>query len=526
MKMTPLQALTHHVQTRPQSTAFVFHEDVWTYERIASAAARLARAFAAHGVRAGDRVALHMMNRPEMIVAYYACFQLGAIAAPLRTAFTAAELAALLQRLGATLYLGEMNLYHNVASIDEAILPWDRRFVLDAARDGVDVQPWEILFDGADSEPSFAAAESQHPAVLINTSGTTGQPKFVMHSADTLGESVRLIADSWDVSGNDVMIVASSLAHMSGAITSLAWLDIGAPFVLLESFDAEAVLDAFQRYRCTFYHGMPAHYAALLELQLAQPRDLSSLRHCRTAADACPVELQDQVSATFNVPLRNIWAATEVVGSLTYGLKSGPVARVVKGVEIRLIDESGADVPHGEVGELLVRGPNVFIGYWSDTQATEQALKGGWYHTGDLMRRGEGDELWFAARKKDIIIRGGTNISPIEVEQALVACHSAVKEAAVVGVPDPVLGQRVFGFVRLADGAEHTVVPEILDKIAARLAAYKVPEDLRILKAIPRNALGKVDRNMLLTLASDSPKIVVRMTKDKHRIAAHTQRIA
>jgi acyl-CoA synthetase (AMP-forming)/AMP-acid ligase II len=525
MKKTPLQALMHQVQTRPQGTAFVFHEDVWTYERLAAAAARLARAFTARGVKAGDRVALHMMNRPEMIVAYYACFQVGAIAAPLRTAFKAAELVGLLQRLGPALYLGEMNLYHNVDLIHDAILPQDRRFVLDAARDGVDVQPWELLFDGADSAPSLASSELQHPAVLVNTSGTTGQPKFVMHSADTLGETTRLIAESWDVSGNDVVVVASSLAHMSGLITSLAWLEIGAPFVLLESFDAEAVLDAMQRYRCTFYHGMPVHYAALLDLQRAQPRDLSSLRHCHTGADACPVELQDQVSATFNAPLRNLWASTEVVGSLTYGLKPGPVARIVKGAEIRLIDESGADVPHGEVGELLVRGPNVFMGYWNDTRATKQALEGGWYHTGDLMRRGEGDELWFVARKKDIIIRGGTNISPIEVEQALVACHPAVEEAAVVGVPDRVLGQRVFGFVRLADGTENMVLSEILDNVSIRLAAYKVPEKIRVLGEIPRNALGKVDRNTLLTMAA-TPQTVIMMTKGEGRTFARTYRRA
>lgn len=525
MKLTPMQALTHQVRTKPQSTAFVFHEDVWTYERIASEAARLARAFAARGVKAGDRVALHMMNRPEMIVAYYACFQVGAIAAPLRTAFKAAELVGLLQRLGPALYLGEMNLYHNVELIDDAILPQDRRFVLDAARDGVDVQPWELLFDGADGAPSFASSEVQHPAVLVNTSGTTGQPKFVMHTADTLGESISLVADYWDISDNDVMIVATSLAHMSGVITSLALLDIGAPFILFESFDAEAVLDAIQRHHCTVYLGFPVQYAALLELQRAQPRDLSSLRFCLTGGDVCPVELQDQVSSTFTAPLYNIWGATEVVGSLTFGLKFGPVVRVVKDAEIRLIDESGIDVPRGEVGELLVRGPHVFQGYWNDARATQESLKGGWYHTGDLMRRGEGDELWFVARKKDIIIRGGTNISPIEVEEALVACHPAVAEAAVVGVPDRVLGQRVFGFVRLADGAENMVLPAILDNVSVRLAAYKVPEGIRVLNEMPRNALGKVDRNALLTMAS-TPQTVIMMTKREGRTAARTYRRA
>src|ERR1700716_1235973 len=129
------------------------------------------------------------------------------------------------------------------------------------------------------------------------------------------------------------------------------------------------------------------------------------------------------------------------------------------------------------------------------TRAPAESLRGGWYHTGDLMRRGEGDDLWFVSRKKDIIIRGGTNISPLEVEQALVACHPAVEEAAVVGLPDAVLGQRVFGFVKLADGTNDRVVSEILREVATRLATYKVPEGLGILEEMPRNALSNLDRN-------------------------------
>src|SRR6202011_6168824 len=162
--------------------------------------------------------------------------------------------------------------------------------------------------------------------------------------------------------------------------------------------------------------------------QRARPRNLKSLRVCLTGADVCPIDLQERVTSTFGAPLYNIWGATEVVGSLTFGLQPGPVVRIGEGALIRLIDENGADVADDEVGELLIRGANVFDGYWNDPQATAESLKAGWYHSGDLMRRGEGDELWFVSRKKDIIIRGGTNISPVEVEQALVACHPVVEQ--------------------------------------------------------------------------------------------------
>jgi long-chain acyl-CoA synthetase len=502
MKMTPMGALMHQAQTRSKSAAFVFHEDVWTYERLAVAAESLARGLAVRGVGPGDRVALHMMNRPEMIVAYYACFQLGAIAAPLRTAFKFAELAPILQRLKPALYIGEISLYDNVAPIDASILAPGKRFVVNGSFEDHGVQPWEALFDVASNENLSISPASYKPAVLINTSGTTGQPKFVVHTPATLSESIDLIVRQWGFSDDDIMVMPLPMAHMSGLISFLAFIQFGAPFVLLEAFDADNVLDTIERHRCTWCIGFPAQYAALLECQRARPRNLGSLRICLTGADVCPIDLQERVTSTFGTPLYNLWGATEVVGSLTFGLQRGPVVRIAKGAHIRLIDEYGAEVADGEVGELLIRGANVFDGYWNDPQATQESLRAGWYHTGDLMRRGEGDELWFVSRKKDIIIRAGTNISPVEVEQALIAAHPAIEEAAVVGVPDAVLGQRVFGFVKLANGTKDTVVSEILRNVATRLASYKVPEGLEILDKLPRNALSKVDRNRLQAMAA------------------------
>jgi acyl-CoA synthetase (AMP-forming)/AMP-acid ligase II len=506
MKMTPMDALMHQAQTRPRSAAFVFHEEVWTYERLADEAKRLARGLAAHGVGSGDRVALHMMNRPEMIVAFYACFQLGAIAAPLRTAFKFAELAPILQRLKPALYIGEADLYGNVAPVDASLLAPDKRFVVNGIVEGHGVPSWEMLFDeAADANVSTLPASSE-PAVLINTSGTTGQPKFVVHTPATLSESVDLIVKHWGLSDDDIMIMPLPMAHMSGLISFLAYVQFGAPFILLEGFNADTVLDTIERHRCTRCFGFPAQYSALLECQRARPRNLASLRICVTGADVCPIDLQERIPSILGAPLYNIWGATEVVGSLTFGLQRGPVARIVKGAQVRLIDDNGADVAHGEAGELLIRGANVFAGYWNDPQATEESLKAGWYHTGDLMRRGEGDDLWFVSRKKDIIIRGGTNISPVEVEQALVASHPAVEEAAVVGIPDAVLGQRVFGFVKLADRTKDTILSDILGNVATRLASYKVPEGLRVLDELPRNALSKVDRNMLQTMAAGTDR--------------------
>ena len=504
MKPTPIQALMQRAQERPYDPVFIFRNETWTYEMIASEAERLARGMAAHGVKPGDRVVLHMMNRPEYIVAYYACFRLGAIAAPLRTAFTFAELAPLLQRLTPALYLGEARLYGNIAQISESILPLDARFIVGDAGQCDGATSWKELLDGAGNDNSLAPA-AYEPAVLITTSGTTGVPKFVVHTASTLAETIELMHKNLEMSDDEVIPVPLAMAHISGLISFLCYVQLGIGFVVLESFDADAVLDAIERHGCTRYLGFPAQFAAMLECQQRKPRDLRSLRLCLSGGDACPIDLQQQVTSTFGAPLYNLWAATEAVANVKFGLRPGPVMRIADGMRFRLVDDKGNDVADGEVEELLLRAANLFDGYWNDPKSTAEALKAGWYHTGDLMRRGEEDELLFVARKKDIIIRGGTNISPIEVEQAIVASHIAVEEAAVVGMPDAAQGQRIVGFVRLTKGADEALVGEIRDKLKTRLAAYKLPERIIVLEALPRNALSKVDRKALQAMASDPP---------------------
>ncbi|WP_027582661.1 class I adenylate-forming enzyme family protein [Bradyrhizobium sp. Ai1a-2] len=500
MSLNPTEVLVHQARERPENTAFVFKEDVWRYRRLAAEVEHVACGLAARGVKQGDRVALHMTNCPELVVAYYACFRLGAIAAPLRTAFTSAELGPLLQRLRPALYIGQTSLYENVRSLDIESPPQASCILVDAGapRD----RQWNVLRET--SLTNLPTPPSDEPAVLLNTSGTTsGRPRFVTHTLNTLAAATDLICKHGGLSADDVVILSLIMVHASGLFRSLALARCGAPFVLLEGFDADAVLDNVEHYRGTCLLGFPAQYAALIKAQRSRSRNLSSLRFCTTGGDACPIELQEQATSTLGAPLYNLWNATEAVGNLAFGLAPGPNMRVVDEAQIRLVDNQEVDVAPGEAGELLIRAPNVFVRYWDDPVATAQTLKNGWYHTGDVMRRGEGNELWFLSRKKDIIIRSGTNISPIEVEEALIACHPAVKAAAVVGKPDPALGQRVVGFITLIEGAGDAVVDEILHNLAKHLAPYKVPEVLTVLETLPLNALSKVDRRRLEAMARE-----------------------
>ena len=332
--------------------------------------------------------------------------------------------------------------------------------------------------------------------MLLTTSGTTGQPKFVIHSLATLSKAAESF-EHWDLHSDQIIALACPMVHGSGLFTMLACLRFGAPFVLCERFDPDALLDVIERHRCTWVLGLPFMFVALLQQQRARARNVDSLRTCLAGGDVCPPQLQEQFPSFFGIPLRSFWVSTEACGSLTYGLQPGPVSRIVTGAQVRLVDDNHALVLRGEVGELVVRGPHVTIGYWAGPGRIKDAPKQGWFPTGDLMRQDERGDLWFVSRKKQLIVRGGSKISPVEIERVLMA-HPAVSDAAVVGVPDPDLGQRVAGFVQLADSAQSVDPNEILTFATERLADYKVPETLEIVDRIPRNTLGKIDRQLLL----------------------------
>jgi acyl-CoA synthetase (AMP-forming)/AMP-acid ligase II len=344
------------------------------------------------------------------------------------------------------------------------------------------------------------------PAVLLATSGTTGLPKFVIHTQATIATTTDALRH-FELTGDHTAMVVCPMVHAGGFFTFIGCISNGVPMVLLERFDPDAALDAIEMHRCSWLFGLPFMFTALLERQRLYRRDVYSLRFCLFGGDVCSQQLQQEFPIEFGVPLRNVWAASEAVGCLTYGLEPGPVSRIAPGAQVRLVGEGRVPVPLGEVGELAVRGPNVSIGYWAGPDVIDDAPENGWYHTGDLMRQDEKGNLWFVARKKDIIIRGGSNISPVEVERVL-AAHPAVKDAAVVGIPDDTLGQRVAGFVQLEKNAPSEIASEVLEMVRNRLADYKVPERLQVVATIPRNALGKTDRAALLAMIGhDGPRL-------------------
>jgi acyl-CoA synthetase (AMP-forming)/AMP-acid ligase II len=500
--MKAVQDLHNQVASDPKAFVFAKNKKVWTWGRLTSEVNRLARGLIGLGIQPGDRVALHMANLPELVVAYLACFKVGAIAAPLNIRLKKTELELLLQRLRPSLYIGQAALYDQIACVDTSILAADRRFVVDGAVNDRRAQLWFNLLSDINGAPVRRNVDINAPAVLLTTSGTTSQPKFVIHTLATL-RKIALSFAHWDLDIDANVAIAVPMVHASGCFTVLACLWSGVRFVLFERFDPDGVLDRIESHRCTWLLGLPPMYGALLRSQQARARKVDSLRTCLVVGDVCPLQLQEQFFLVFGVPLRSVWASTEAPVCLTYGLEPGPVSRVVNGTDVSLVDDHQVPVPVGEIGELVLRSPNVTIGYWAGPGLLEGAPKDGWFYTGDLMRQDERGNLWFVSRKKHLIIRGGSNISPVEVEQVLTS-HLAVQDAAVIGVPDPELGERVAAFIQLVPAdPQRTNLKDIRRHLAERLADYKIPEKLKIVSEVPRNALGKIDRKALNSLHSN-----------------------
>jgi acyl-CoA synthetase (AMP-forming)/AMP-acid ligase II len=419
--------------------------------------------------------------------------------------FKGPELSAILRRLRPALYVGHTDLYGPVRALSSSIVPPERCFIVGYNGSDRLAQRWADLRNDLSSDVPISvpvSSDIQAPALLLATSGTTGVPKFVIHTLSTF-EAIAENTKYFGLDRSQTAIVACPMVHSSGLVTFVGCIHHGARMVLFERFDRDAVLDAIEQHGCTWLLGLPFMFAAMLEGQRLRTQNVDTLRFCISAGDVCPPQLQREFAIEFGVPLLSTWAASETIGSLIYGSQPGPVCRIAPGAQVRLVDDAGAKVSAGETGELLVRGPNVSIGYWGGPGVIEGGPKDGWYQTGDLMRQDESGDLWFMGRKKDVIIRGGSNISPVEVE-AVLAGHPAVLEAAVAGIPDDTLGQRVVGFVQLEHAAPAQIVNDILDGARARLADYKMPERLWVVSSIPRTLIGKIDRKALLDLTADA----------------------
>jgi fatty-acyl-CoA synthase len=499
--------LAHHAARSPDKAMTVFESETTTYGEMATRAAALAAGLHERGVGRGDVVGLLSYNCPEFLETLFAANHLGAIAMPINWRLAAPEMRYILEHSEARALVCDGAL---VALADEAIKGMDaspeRVSIAQPAPDG-----WTALadlrVDGHDLAPLAAAGDDVHR--LMYTSGTTGHPKGVMLTHANLAWKNLAHIVEFGFTGGDLGLACGPLYHVGALdLTTTSLIAAGATVILHRTFDAAAVVDELERSRVSTVWLAPAMVNAIMALPDVSRRDLSSVRIIINGGEKMPIPLIERIQRTFpSAWFADAYGLTETVSGDTFLdrasiiTKLGSVGRPCLHLELDIWDERGNSVPPGERGEIVLRGPKVFAGYWRDPDATAKAFAGGWFHTGDIGVRDEDGYLFIVDRLKDMIVSGGENIAGSEVERVLYE-HEAVLEAAVVARPDERWGEVPVGFVALRGGASATA-DELIEHCRARLARYKVPKDVTFIEALPRNPSGKVLKRELRTRLDD-----------------------
>jgi fatty-acyl-CoA synthase len=487
-----LGRIRHWATSDPERPAILSDGEVTTWGAFDERSARLAGGLAAEGIVTGDRVGILMRNAPEFLETFVACAQIGAITVPLNTRLTAAELNGIAADAGISALVTDAGFEAATAAL-AALLPPDRTFSLDGAGPGV-----RALSDLLAGPPLRAEAEPapETQLCIMYSSGTTGLPKgVVLTHGNVLGIAASLVASD-GLTPADRAVIPVPLAF-TGALISIVtpFLHTGGSLLLEQHLDAERLLDDVEQKGVTFIGAVPLVYQTMANSPTFAQRDLSNLRIAKSGGAPVPESILRTYQAR-GVPMIGAYGITEG-GGFNISLQNEDALRKlgfaglpVKGQRCRVVREDGSDAAPWEVGELLIAGPTVMAGYWANPDATAEAIRDGWLHTGDLALVDEEGYYKIVDRKKDMIISGGINVYPAEVEIAL-AGHPDVLEVAVIGVPDERWGERVTACVVARPGSDLDA-GALGEFVADLVADYKRPKHYVFLDALPRNMAGKI----------------------------------
>ena len=471
---------------------------VLDYSQLREAAGRVVSLLSTLGVVPGDRVGIMLPNVPAFPIAFYGALASGAVVVPMNPLLKSREVSFYLGNSGAKVLFA----WH--AAAEEA--------AKGAAATGTAV----VTVEDPDMSSVLAGLLAVHvradradddDAVILYTSGTTGQPKGAQLTHANLARNAELTVETLlGTTPDDVVMGCLPLFHVFGLTCGLnATIAGGGTLTLLPRFDPGKALSIIARDRVTVFEGVPTMYAAMLHHPDSATADVTSLRICVSGGAAMPVEILHSFEKTFGCMILEGYGLSETspVASFNHPnmeRKPGSIGTPVRGVEMRLVGPDGADVPPGDVGEIAIRGHNVMKGYWGKPEATAEAIPDGWFRSGDLARVDEDGYYFIVDRKKELIIRGGYNVYPREIEEVLYE-HPAVAEAAVVGLAHSELGEEVGAAVALKPGA--TATPEELrDYVKQRVAAYKYPREVWLVDELPKGPTGKILRREVRRPAS------------------------
>jgi len=465
--------------TYKDNTALVYENSRISFSRMDAAVNSLANRLKSIGIGRGDKAALMLPNTPEFPITYFACQKLGAVAVTLNVMSTAYELQYLLDNSDAKALVTSAQSARRFEEIKDRLATC-RHLLLTEMDEGplslkkaLEAGPFEF-------EPSDAAEDD--PAVMIYTSGLTGKPLGAVLTHGNLISQSRLLADLFDGSEKDTGLSLIPLFHSFGAVANmLNPILMGACVVMLDAFSIDSIFKAIETEKITYMTAVPRVYLGMLLQEGTEKYDMSSLKYCVTGGSAMPPAYMPQFEKKFRVPIREGYGLTEAspvcsVTRLHMQQKPGSIGVPIPGVEARIVDDTERELPRGEIGELIVRGPNVMPGYYKDPEATAAVIRNGWLHTGDLALIDADGHIFLKGRKKRMIITSGFNVYPREVEIVL-NIHPIVAESKVIGKSDLMRGEVVKALVVKKEGASADE-KAILKHCRTYLSSYKIPREI------------------------------------------------
>ncbi|MCG7521878.1 class I adenylate-forming enzyme family protein [Ruegeria sp. Ofav3-42] len=488
---------------RPDEPALISMQASWTWRELDRDADRLARNLLSLGLKPGDRVASLLPNRCISEVLYIACIRAGLVATPLNYRYMAPEIDHALSVSKAALMVAHTERQQDLLlSAEVPQLPSGTLFYGPSKQE---VNSLEELISQEPEAIGLPAPDPAAPAFIFFTSGSTGPPKGVTHTAETLGWIVASTAAGLRLDTGDRFLTASSLSHEGGVGFSFAALAAGATVAIARQFDPGEYLALFRSARPTVIWILPAALTHLVEDKGASHEDFASLRYCATGGDKLPAELEREFEDKAGFEVHESYGMTEIgcaTGNPPNGVnKRGSIGPLFPGYEGEVRDEAGHPLPDNVKGRLWIRSPANMTGYWDQPDETRKAIVGDWLDTGDVMSFDEDGYLWFAGRKKQIIVHDGSNISPQDVEGSLLA-HPSVAAAGAVGIHDLVHGENVRAYVVLHP-EKPVPSPSELVAFSRKSIGYKAPEDIVFLDKMPLSPAGKTDRTALKKMAEE-----------------------
>ncbi|HEX8155918.1 MAG TPA: long-chain fatty acid--CoA ligase [Solirubrobacteraceae bacterium] len=480
--------LTRTAAEHPDVIACKLDDAAFNYGLLDQASARVSSMLKSKGIGPGDRVGIMLPNVPYFPAVYYGALRAGTVVVPMNVLLKGREIGYYLSDSGVKILFA----WHDF--IDAAQAGADEAGDVEV----VPVKPGEIegLIFAHEPDDDVAERDGDDTAVILYTSGTTGRPKGAELTHANLSRNVDCAVELFDLGAGDVIFAGLPLFHSFGQTCTMnAAIRRGATITLLPRFDPGKALEIMQRDQCTVFEGVPTMYGALLNHPDCADYDLSALRVCASGGASMPVEVMRGFEQAFNCKVLEGYGLSETspVASFNHPdreRKPGSIGTPLAGVQMKLADDAGEEVAPGEIGEILIKGHNVMKGYWNKPDATAAAIKDGWFATGDMAKVDEDGYFFIVDRKKELIIRGGYNVYPREVEEVLYE-HPAVREAAVVGVPHEELGEEVGAAVALKNGAQ-VDADELQAFAKERVAAYKYPRRIWFVDELPKGPTGKI----------------------------------